>query len=142
MKHIVSCRMTALAAALVLILLLCGCGTSAQTAVPYVTEPPAEISEITAPEERLTETMAEPTTEPPTETTTEEPTETAAPETTTEAAAEGEAQEYVVNTNTGKFHYPDCSSVKDMKAKNRSDRVCTRDELIDAGYVPCKRCNP
>ena len=26
---------------------------------------------------------------------------------------------YIVNTNTRKFHRPDCSSVKDMKAKNK-----------------------
>ncbi len=49
---------------------------------------------------------------------------------------------YVANTNTHKFHYPSCSSVSDMKAKNRWDVTITRDELIAMGYQPCKRCNP
>lgn len=49
---------------------------------------------------------------------------------------------YVVNKNTGKFHYPSCSSVSKIKAKNRMDTDQTRDELIAQGYVPCKNCNP
>lgn len=49
---------------------------------------------------------------------------------------------YVVNTNTKKFHLPTCSSVKDMKDKNKKEVSCSRDEVIDMGYVPCKRCNP
>lgn len=49
---------------------------------------------------------------------------------------------YVVNKNTGKFHYPSCSSVSKIKAKNRMDSDKTRDELIAEGYVPCKNCNP
>lgn len=49
---------------------------------------------------------------------------------------------YVVNKNTGKFHYPSCSSVPKIKAKNRMDSDQTRDELIAEGYVPCKNCNP
>ena len=49
---------------------------------------------------------------------------------------------YVVNKNTGKFHYPNCSSVPKIKAKNRMDSNQTRDELIAQGYVPCKNCNP
>ena len=49
---------------------------------------------------------------------------------------------YVVNKNTGKFHYPSCSSVPKIKAKNRMDSDQTRDELIAQGYVPCKDCNP
>ncbi len=49
---------------------------------------------------------------------------------------------YVANTNTHKFHRPTCSSVSDMKAKNRWDTTLTREELIAQGYEPCKRCNP
>lgn len=49
---------------------------------------------------------------------------------------------YVLNTNTKKFHLPSCSSVKDMKDKNKKEVSCSRDEVIDMGYVPCKRCNP
>lgn len=49
---------------------------------------------------------------------------------------------YVANKNTKKFHYPSCSSVSDMKEKNKLYYEGTRDELIDKGYSPCKRCNP
>ena len=49
---------------------------------------------------------------------------------------------YVLNINTKKFHLPSCSSVRDMKDKNKKEVSCSRDEVIDMGYVPCKRCNP
>lgn len=49
---------------------------------------------------------------------------------------------YVLNTNTKKFHLPSCSSVKDMNDKNKKEVSCSRDEVIDMGYVPCKRCEP
>lgn len=50
--------------------------------------------------------------------------------------------DYVVNTNTKKFHKPSCSSAGDIKESNRKDFTGNRQELIDQGYVPCKRCNP
>lgn len=53
-----------------------------------------------------------------------------------------EKADYVANINTGKFHYPSCSSVDDMKEENKMLFNGTRDELISDGYVPCKRCNP
>lgn len=49
---------------------------------------------------------------------------------------------YILNKNTKKFHYPQCSSVSDMKEKNKVYFAGTRDEAIAQGYVPCKRCNP
>lgn len=49
---------------------------------------------------------------------------------------------YVLNKNTKKFHYPSCSSVDTIKPKNREDTTKSRDEIINSGYVPCKRCNP
>ncbi len=49
---------------------------------------------------------------------------------------------YVANTNTRKFHRPDCGSVSDMKVKNRWDTTLSREELIAQGYEPCKRCKP
>lgn len=54
----------------------------------------------------------------------------------------GETQSYVLNTNSHKFHIPSCSSVSDMKPKNRKDVNMSREEIIDDGYEPCKRCNP
>lgn len=50
--------------------------------------------------------------------------------------------EYILNTNTKKFHYPSCSSVKQMKASNKKKYTGSRDDLIAQGYDPCKKCNP
>jgi DNA-entry nuclease len=49
---------------------------------------------------------------------------------------------YIINTNSGRFHLPECQSVQDMKEKNRKEFFGTREELVDAGYKPCGRCNP
>jgi DNA-entry nuclease len=64
--------------------------------------------------------------------------------------AEGQGEEkeiadettYVVNTNTGKFHDPDCSSVRQMASRNVKEVTASRDTLIDQGYSPCGNCNP
>lgn len=50
--------------------------------------------------------------------------------------------EYVLNTNTHKFHYPSCSSVSQMSEKNKQYYTGTRDEVIAMGYDPCGRCHP
>lgn len=64
-----------------------------------------------------------------------------------ELAPEGEtsdnsANEYVLNTNSMKFHNPSCSSVNSISDKNRKTVTKTRSELIDEGYSPCGSCNP
>ncbi len=59
-----------------------------------------------------------------------------------EPAEAGGTVTYVVNTNTGKFHYPTCSSADDIAPENRMDWTGSRDALVGRGYVPCKRCNP
>ena len=61
----------------------------------------------------------------------EEPTGTSTPEV-----------RYILNTNSKKFHYPYCSSVNDMKEKNKQEFTGTRDEVISKGYKPCGRCKP
>lgn len=48
---------------------------------------------------------------------------------------------YIGNANTKKFHYPECSSVNDMKESNKI-AIGSRDDAIKQGYIPCKRCNP
>lgn len=50
--------------------------------------------------------------------------------------------DYILNTNTHKFHYPSCSSVNQMKESNKSYYTGTRDEVIAMGYDPCGRCHP
>lgn len=52
----------------------------------------------------------------------------------------GEAN-YILNTNTMKFHLPTCASVEDIKPANRGT-VATREEALAAGYEPCGRCSP
>lgn len=53
-----------------------------------------------------------------------------------------ETHTYIVNINTGRFHYPECSSVKQMKDKNKMEFTGDRQELISQGYQPCQNCNP
>ncbi len=68
-------------------------------------------------------------------------------ETKSEAAAansgsNSENCDYILNTNSKKFHYSWCSSVSQMKAKNKKEYTGARQDLINQGYEPCKRCNP
>ena len=49
---------------------------------------------------------------------------------------------YVLNTNTMKFHYPECSSVSKISDKNKQTYEGSRNDLISQGYTPCGNCNP
>ena len=49
---------------------------------------------------------------------------------------------YILNTNTKKFHYPDCPSAGNMSEKNRKTWEGSREELIEQGYSPCGQCKP
>lgn len=51
-------------------------------------------------------------------------------------------QDYVLNTNTKKFHFPSCDSVNEMKDKNKELVNGFREDIIARGYAPCKNCNP
>lgn len=116
---------------------------------PPVTEPPA-----TEPQETKPSVTEPPATEPPeTKPAVTEPPATNPPETKPPVVIppetdppviedQEEGRDYVVNTSTKKFHYPSCSSADDIKDENRWDYHGTREELIDSGYVPCKRCHP
>ena len=104
--------------------------TAPDTEAPVVTEAPAT--------EPAPETEPSPETEAP-----EDPDRSASAEPSEEAKGPEEAEvRYIANMNSKKFHYPDCSSVSDMKEENKWYFTGTRDELIEKGYVPCKRCNP
>lgn len=52
------------------------------------------------------------------------------------------ANEYVINTNTKKFHLPSCSLVSQISEKNREDFAGSRETLIKYNYAPCKNCKP
>ena len=68
------------------------------------------------------------------------PVETEAPKDDPEPPSAG--TDYVLNTNTKKFHYPSCRSVKQMSDKNKAYYNGTRDEVIAMGYDPCGNCHP
>lgn len=61
---------------------------------------------------------------------------------TSSAEESSEPQEYVLNTHTMKFHYPDCSGVSQMKDSNKEVVTENRETLIQEGYDPCGMCNP
>ncbi len=49
---------------------------------------------------------------------------------------------YILNSNTGRFHYPNCKSVKRMNDSNKVFFTGTREEAIAKGYEPCGNCHP
>lgn len=56
--------------------------------------------------------------------------------------SESVEMDYVLNTNTHKFHYPTCPSVDDMKEKNKQYYHGSREDLINQGYSSCGNCQP
>lgn len=53
-----------------------------------------------------------------------------------------EQSAYILNTNSYKFHLPNCDSAASMKDSNKQEYIGLRDVLISQGYEPCKSCNP
>lgn len=62
--------------------------------------------------------------------------------TTTFSSGETTKEEYILNTNSKKFHLPDCSSVKSMSDKNKREYYGSKEDLISDGYSPCGYCKP
>jgi len=56
-------------------------------------------------------------------------------------AAEG-VEEYVLNTNSKRFHRPDCSEISNIKPANKEVVAQSRGILIADGYKPCGKCDP
>lgn len=57
--------------------------------------------------------------------------------------AEGNTDcDYVLNTNSKKFHIPGKSCANSIGEDNREYYTGTREDLIADGYVPCKSCKP
>ena len=50
--------------------------------------------------------------------------------------------DYVLNTNSKKFHIPGKSCANSISDKNRENYCGTREELIADGYTPCGICKP
>lgn len=127
--------------------------TSSQKKDSTVTTTTTVVTTTTAAETTTTTTKA--TTTTTTTTTTTEATTTAAETTTAATEPPAPAQEetpaeqpaanvftYVINTGSGIFHYPSCSSAKRISDANRSEYTGTRDDLIAQGYSPCGNCDP
>ena len=53
----------------------------------------------------------------------------------------GLAATYLANTNSGKFHFSDCPTIKHHGAAHFVP-YNSRDAVIADGYIPCKRCRP
>ena len=51
-------------------------------------------------------------------------------------------KQYVLNTNSKKFHDPACDSVLEISEKNRKDYTGAREALLSQGYSPCGVCKP
>lgn len=93
----------------------------------------SKLEESAQPEQPPTVVVPAPTPTPkPEEQPSEEP----------EAGNQSSQASYILNTNTKKFHYPSCSSVDDMKEKNKQEFFGSRDEAVAQGYSPCGRCKP
>ncbi len=49
---------------------------------------------------------------------------------------------YILNTNSMKFHRPGCRAAARISSKNRATSTDSRSTLISEGYSPCGICNP
>ncbi|MDO4548702.1 MAG: ComEC/Rec2 family competence protein [Clostridia bacterium] len=47
---------------------------------------------------------------------------------------------YIINTNSDKFHRPDCRNVASIAEENRLEITASPRELIREGYSPCGNC--
>lgn len=63
-------------------------------------------------------------------------------DTATDSSSDFENKEmtFIVNTNTGRIHLPECRSVNEMAEHNKMEYEGTLNELKDKGYTPCGRC--
>ncbi len=50
--------------------------------------------------------------------------------------------EYVLNTNTKKFHLPSCASAEKIQDANKENYKGDREQLVQNGYEPCGSCKP
>lgn len=52
------------------------------------------------------------------------------------------AQDFVLNTNTKKYHYQSCGEINRMKEENKSYYHGSAQDLDNQGYTPCGKCHP
>lgn len=103
----------------------------------YNVQPEIVIDYVTG-ESRLADPAAQTGTTPP-----PEETNAVTEETVTRQTAPADVQaDYILNTNSRRFHRPDCESVADISEKNKEAYTGDRETLIAEGYEPCHRCDP
>lgn len=56
--------------------------------------------------------------------------------------APGEPRLFVLNTQSGKFHRPECRYAQGMSSTNRLELTQTVEKMTAAGYSPCGACRP
>ena len=59
-----------------------------------------------------------------------------------ETACDHEAQDYVLNTNTLKYHLSTCEGVSDISEENAASFTGCYETLDARGYLPCGTCRP
>ena len=105
-----------------------GGNNSQETTLPPATEPDTTVPNTTEPD--LTE--PDPSGNQPDTTVAE----------TTEPATEEASIDYILNTNSMKFHDPNCEWAQKISDRNRIDYIGSREDLIEQGYSPCGSCRP
>ena len=60
----------------------------------------------------------------------------------TQTAPAANERDYVLNTNTRRFHYPSCGDVNRIYPEHRRDVHMSRDEVVSMGYSSCGHCHP
>lgn len=53
-----------------------------------------------------------------------------------------DASDFVLNTNTKKFHLPSCGNADKIQKENKENFTGDRQQLVKKGYEPCGSCNP
>ncbi|MCH5189278.1 MAG: hypothetical protein J1F37_01820 [Oscillospiraceae bacterium] len=98
-----------------------------------------EPSDVSNSENQTTSEKSEPTTAPTTQNSAE-----VTSANSTEPKPQGNAATYVINKNSKKIHYPNCSYASNMKEENKLTVKLTSDELksqyLSNGYTFCSRC--
>ena len=70
------------------------------------------------------------------------PTPSPKPTATPTIAPQASTYQYVLNKNSGVFHYSWCASVKRMSVRNRVYFTGTRNQVVAMGYRACHNCKP
>lgn len=130
-----------LAAAAAVCLMLAGCGVSQESYEQAVNERDAlaaQVAELEAENDDLSSQNAALKAE--NESLKAEAATAAAAGKTTEASSDQTGQyTYIGNKNSYKFHRKSCST---LPAESNRVYYATREEAINDGMVPCKRCDP